>query len=42
MTVQPPSPQLKSDMQKVGQTMVDDWAKGAGEDGKSILEAYRK
>ncbi|MCY1286796.1 TRAP transporter solute receptor, DctP family [compost metagenome] len=42
MTVQPPSPQLKADMQKVGQTMVDDWAKTAGDDGKAILNAYRK
>ncbi|WER44483.1 TRAP transporter substrate-binding protein [Cupriavidus sp. WKF15] len=42
MTVQPPSPQLKTDMQKVGQAMVEDWAKSAGEDGKAILEAYRK
>ncbi|WP_420993913.1 TRAP transporter substrate-binding protein [Cupriavidus sp. 30B13] len=42
MTVQPPSPQLKQDMQKVGQVMVDEWAKSAGDDGKAILEAYKK
>ena len=42
MTVQQPSPQLKADMQKLGQTMVDDWAKSAGADGKAILDAYRK
>ncbi|WP_439685303.1 TRAP-type C4-dicarboxylate transport system, periplasmic component [Cupriavidus oxalaticus] len=42
MTVQPPSPQLKADMQKVGQTMVGDWAKTAGDDGTAILNAYRK
>ncbi len=29
-------------MQKLGQTMVDDWAKSAGPDGKAILDAYRK
>ncbi|NYH99942.1 TRAP transporter substrate-binding protein [Cupriavidus plantarum] len=42
MTVQPPSAQLKRDMQKVGQTMVDEWAKSAGDDGKAILDAYKK
>lgn len=42
MTVAPPSPQLKSDMQKVGQVMVDEWAKSAGDDGKAILGAYKK
>jgi TRAP-type C4-dicarboxylate transport system substrate-binding protein len=42
MTVAPPSAQLKTDMQKVGDTMVGDWAKSAGEDGKAILDAYRK
>ncbi|MFC4523367.1 TRAP transporter substrate-binding protein [Cupriavidus pinatubonensis] len=42
MTVQPPSAQLRSDMQKVGQAMVAEWAKGAGDDGKAILDAYQK
>lgn len=42
MAVQPPSPQLRQDMQKVGQTMVDEWARSAGDDGKAILEAYKK
>lgn len=42
MTVQPPSPQLRQDMQKVGQVMVDEWARSAGDDGKAILEAYKK
>lgn len=42
MTVQPPSPQLKQDMQKLGQVMVEEWAKGAGDDGKAILDAYKK
>ncbi|GAA7766338.1 TRAP transporter substrate-binding protein [Helicobacter pylori] len=42
MTVAPPSPQLKSDMQKVGEVMVADWAKSAGDDGKAILDAYKK
>ncbi|CAG2140402.1 TRAP transporter substrate-binding protein [Cupriavidus numazuensis] len=42
MTVQPPSAQLRTDMQKVGQAMVADWAKRAGDDGKAILDAYQK
>lgn len=42
MTVQPPSPQLKADMQKIGQAMVDEWAKSAGGDGKEILDNYKK
>ncbi|KAI3594581.1 TRAP transporter substrate-binding protein [Cupriavidus sp. CER94] len=42
MTVAPPSPQLKADMQKVGEVMVGEWAKSAGDDGKAILDAYRK
>lgn len=42
MTVQPPSPLLKTDMLKVGKIMVDEWAKSAGDDGKAILDAYRK
>jgi len=42
MTVSPPSAQLKSDFQKIGQTMAEEWAKNAGADGKAIIEAYRK
>ena len=42
MTVAPPSPQLKSDMQKVGEAMVADWAKSTSDDGKAILDAYKK
>ncbi len=42
MTVSAPSAQLKSDFQKIGATMSEEWAKGAGADGKAILDAYRK
>src|SRR4051812_13126342 len=42
MTVAAPSAQLKSDFQKIGQTMAEEWAKNAGADGKAILDAYRK
>jgi TRAP-type C4-dicarboxylate transport system substrate-binding protein len=42
MTVSPPSAQLKSDFQKVGATMTEEWTKNAGPDGKAIIDAYRK
>lgn len=42
MTIYPPSAQLKGDMQKIGDTMIADWQKRAGADGKAILDAFRK
>jgi TRAP-type C4-dicarboxylate transport system substrate-binding protein len=42
MNVAPPSAQLKSDFQKIGATMTDEWLKSAGADGKAIVDAYRK
>jgi TRAP-type C4-dicarboxylate transport system substrate-binding protein len=37
-----PSPQLKADMKKVGDTMIAEWQKSAGADGQAVLDAYRK
>ena len=42
MQVLPPSPQLKADMAKVGETMLKEWADKAGADGKAMLDAFRK
>ena len=42
MTVSPPSPTLKADLKKVGETMIAEWVKSAGADGQAILDAYRK
>ncbi|MBU6305238.1 MAG: hypothetical protein RIQ66_615 [Pseudomonadota bacterium] len=42
MTVAPPSGALKSDLQKVGQTMLQEWLKNAGADGQTVINAYRK
>ena len=42
MTIYPPSPQLKADLKKIGDTMVADWVKKAGPEGKAILDAYAK
>lgn len=40
--VLPPSPQLKADMNKVGDTMLKEWLEKAGPDGKALVDAYRK
>jgi len=42
MNIYPPSAQLKSDLKKVGDTMIADWLKKAGPEGKAILDAYAK
>jgi TRAP-type C4-dicarboxylate transport system substrate-binding protein len=42
MTILPPSPQLTSDMKKVGDTMLKEWLEKAGPEGQAIVDAYRK
>ncbi|MBR0558282.1 TRAP transporter substrate-binding protein [Ciceribacter sp. L1K23] len=42
MTVAPPSDQLKSDMDAVGATLTEAWLEKAGDDGKAIIDAYKK
>ncbi|TXC66500.1 TRAP transporter substrate-binding protein [Piscinibacter aquaticus] len=42
MQVLPPSAQLKTDMQKVGETMLKEWLDKAGAEGKALVDAYRK
>jgi TRAP-type transport system periplasmic protein len=42
MQVLPPSPQLKADMAKVGETMLKEWADKAGAEGRALLDAFRK
>jgi TRAP-type C4-dicarboxylate transport system substrate-binding protein len=41
MKVIPPSDQLKQDLQKIGETMTEEWLQNAGDEGKAIVEAYR-
>lgn len=41
MTVGPAGEQLTSDLQEIGQTMTDEWMEQAGDDGKTIVEAYK-
>ena len=42
MQIIDPPAQLKADMQKVGDTMLQDWLKKAGADGKTLVDTYRK
>jgi TRAP-type C4-dicarboxylate transport system substrate-binding protein len=42
MQVLPPSPQLKADMKKVGDTMLKEWLEKAGPEGKSVIDAFQK
>ncbi|MFN4309729.1 MAG: TRAP transporter substrate-binding protein [Ferrovibrio sp.] len=42
MKVQPPSAELKAGLEKVGATMIEEWIKKTGADGKTIVDNYRK
>ncbi|MEK9801956.1 MAG: TRAP transporter substrate-binding protein [Curvibacter sp.] len=42
MQVVTPSPALKADLQKIGETMLKEWLEKAGADGKTLIDAYRK
>jgi TRAP-type C4-dicarboxylate transport system substrate-binding protein len=42
MNIVTPSAELMSGLKKVGDTMLDDWLKKAGADGKAVVDAYRK
>ncbi len=41
MTVEGPSPQLKADVEKIGETMTKEWLERAGATGQSVVDAYR-
>ncbi len=42
MQVVTPSPQLKADLKKVGDTMLKEWLEKAGPEGKALLDAFNK
>ena len=42
MEVRQPSPELMAELQKIGDQLVAEWSKSAGEEGPKILEQYRK
>ena len=37
-----PARQLKTELKKIGDTMLTDWLKKAGPDGQAIVDSYRK
>ena len=42
MEIRQPSPELMRELKAIGDQLVQEWAKAAGEDGEKILAAYRK
>jgi TRAP-type C4-dicarboxylate transport system substrate-binding protein len=42
MNILPPSPQLKADMKKVGETLLKEWLDKAGPEGKQLVDAFLK
>ncbi len=42
MSIITPSPQLKADMKKVGDTMLKEWLEKSGAEGKAVVDAYSK
>src|SRR5205085_490780 len=42
MQILQPSPQLKTDMKKVGDQMLKEWLEKAGPEGQQLVDAYRK
>ena len=42
MQILPPSAALKSDMKKVGDTMLKEWLEKAGPEGKQLIDAFTK
>jgi TRAP-type C4-dicarboxylate transport system substrate-binding protein len=41
MSIQPPGDTLRADLEKIGQTMTDEWLEATGELGKKIVDAYK-
>jgi TRAP-type C4-dicarboxylate transport system substrate-binding protein len=42
MTIATPSAQLKADLKKVGDTMLQEWVQKAGPEGQALIDAFRK
>ncbi|HEX6706868.1 MAG TPA: TRAP transporter substrate-binding protein [Albitalea sp.] len=42
MNIVAPSPQLATDMKKVGDTMLHEWLQKAGPEGQTLIDAYKK
>jgi TRAP-type C4-dicarboxylate transport system substrate-binding protein len=41
MSIQPPGDQLRADLEKIGQTMTDEWLAATGDAGKQIVDAFK-
>ena len=41
MTIAKPSEQLTADLRKVGNVMLAEWLRKAGDDGRKVIDAYR-
>jgi TRAP-type C4-dicarboxylate transport system substrate-binding protein len=42
MEIRQPSPELMRELKAIGDQLIQEWAKAAGDDGEKILAAYRK
>lgn len=42
MNILPPSPQLKTDMKKIGDVMLKEWLEKAGPEGQAMVDSFRK
>jgi len=42
MQILPPSPQLKTEMKKIGDVMLKEWLEKAGPEGKQLVDAFQK
>ena len=42
MTIEGPSDQLRTDFVTIGDQMTQEWLDRAGDNGKSVIEAYKK
>jgi TRAP-type transport system periplasmic protein len=42
MQVHQPSPELMAELKKIGDQLIAEWSKAAGEDGPKVLDQYRK
>ena len=42
MQVLPPSPQLKADLKKIGDTLLKEWLEKAGPEGQAVVDNFRK
>jgi TRAP-type C4-dicarboxylate transport system substrate-binding protein len=42
MSIEKPSPAFKAELQKLGETLLQDWLKKAGPEGKAVVDSFRK